>query len=719
MSISKESLSRCYQNPWVAIIFISGLTTLVYLNTLEVPFQYDDSTTIVSNPAVHLQQLSFSEIKKVLHSNRPVSYLSFAVNYYWGEYQVIGYHLVNLAIHALTAFAVYLFFLGTLGPSSKGIALLASMLWAVHPVQTQSVTYITQRMTSLATLFFMWSLVLYITARFFGGWKRACAYGISLLSALLAIGSKEMTAIIPIVILLYEYYFISRFSTAAMVRNWKYWVPFLIALLAIVGVYTWVFTMGGSFSVERFKDLITAEYIRKNYTFTERALTEFRVLIFYISLLVLPLPSRLNIYHDFSVSTSLLTPITTLMSLVAVSALMVLALKRAKSDPLVSFGILWFLITLVIESFVFQLDLIFEHRLYLPSVGFFLILGRIFQKALGSDVQTSPRELRMSVISLGILILGLYSVGTIQRNAVWQDEVKLWADTVQKSPDHPQAHHGLGVAYLRGHQLDPAIQEFEKALRLDPGNFLYRVHLGQALEQVGQLDRAVALFEEAIRSDPASAGALYYLGRVYYKQNKLERAEAALKRSIGLNPDWAPPYDLLGILYQKKEDWQKAALIYERLLQLIAAKGFDPSSLERHSLSLPKMTSDKPVVHYHLAKVYENLGRYDEAISQYQAALQDLPSLVPVRLDLARLFVIQRKLSFAREQYERILEEDDSIVEAHFNLAVVHELSRDLKTAAFHYQKFLDLAPEDPLYANHRQAARAWLDRLKTIGHEP
>ncbi|MCI0529344.1 MAG: hypothetical protein L0Y56_18045, partial [Nitrospira sp.] len=143
----------------MAIASIVGLTFLVYLNTLGVPFQYDDSATIASNPSIHLQQFNFSGIKKAFTDNRPVSNLSFAINYYLGGYHVLGYHLVNMMIHGLTGCAVYLFFLRTLGPSSAGVALLGALLWATHPVQTQAVTYITQRMASLATLFFMWSIV--------------------------------------------------------------------------------------------------------------------------------------------------------------------------------------------------------------------------------------------------------------------------------------------------------------------------------------------------------------------------------------------------------------------------------------------------------------------------------------------------------------------------------------------------------------------------------
>jgi tetratricopeptide (TPR) repeat protein len=705
--------------PWLSIALIVGLSVLIYLNTLQVPFQYDDSTTVISNPSIHVQHLNFSELKKVLQYNRPVSNLSFAMNYYIGKYNVISYHWVNLAIHSLTGCAVYLFLLRTLGPSSGGVALIVALLWTAHPVQTQAVTYITQRMASLAALFFMWSLVCYVMARSWNGPKRAIAYAASLLFALLAVGSKENTATLPVVLLLYEYYFLSKFSIHALVKNWRYWAPVLLTFMAMAVVYVWLFILGGSFSVEHLKEMVTRQYIDQVSTPLSRSLTELRVLIYYISLLVLPLPSRLNIYHDFSVSTSLLMPITTVLSLIAVAALIFFAVKMARNWPLVSFGIFWFLITLSIESFVFQLDLIFEHRLYLPSIGFFLILAWAFKKALVSDRMTASRNLRMGFISLGVVVLGLYSVGTVQRNTVWQDEVNLWADAVQKSPNQPRTHNGLGVAYQRKGQVELAIQEFEKTLQLDSDNLLYRVHLGQLYEYVGQLDKSMVLFEEAIRLNPTSAGAFYNLGRVYYKQDKMDLAEETLKVSIRLNPAWALPYDLLGTIYQKKGNWVQAVAVHERLLQMMGDKQFDETSFEAHPLQLPKVRPDKPLVHYQLAKGYEKLGRQDLAIIQYQEAIRGMPFMVPVRLDLARLYVEQRKFDLAQEQYKAILVEDPSVAEAYFNLGLVYELAGDLKAAAIHYQKFLDLVSVDSIYAPQRQMAEEWLGKFKLVGHEP
>jgi tetratricopeptide (TPR) repeat protein len=125
------------------------------------------------------------------------------------------------------------------------------------------------------------------------------------------------------------------------------------------------------------------------------------------------------------------------------------------------------------------------------------------------------------------------------------------------------------------------------------------------------------------------------------------------------------------------------------------------------------MVPDKAVVHHQLARVYEKLGKYDQAVAQYQEAIRDMPFLIPVRLDLARLYAERREFDLAQGQYKAILEEDPTLAEVHFNMALIYELSGNLKDAAIHYENFLGSVPQDPVYASHRQAAEKWLASLK------
>ena len=186
----------------VAFTLINGLAALVYLNSLHVPFYFDDLLHIVSNPSVNLNELSLAGLIKALTYNRPVTNLSFAMNHYIGGLNTFGYHLVNLALHGLTGWTVYLFIVVVLGRASAISALMGSLLWVAHPVHTESVTYIIQRATVLSTLFFMMTVLLYTQIRFWIGWKRLILYAGLLIFSALALESKEIAAPVPVLLVL-------------------------------------------------------------------------------------------------------------------------------------------------------------------------------------------------------------------------------------------------------------------------------------------------------------------------------------------------------------------------------------------------------------------------------------------------------------------------------------------------------------------------------------
>jgi tetratricopeptide (TPR) repeat protein len=705
-------MNQWFENRLVAFSLIGALTALIYFNSLQVPFHFDDVSNIISNPSIHLEHFTAVELKKAMDSNRPVTDLSFALNYYTGGLSTLGYHLVNIAIHAFTGCAVYLFILFVLGQSSAIPALLGGLLWTAHPVQIQAVTYVVQRATSLSTLFFLLTLLLYIWGRPWTGWRRFLAYLGLLTSALVAIGSKQTAAPIPLMIVLYEYYFGSKFNSQVFRQQVvKVLLPLFAGVLPVLLVYFWVFVMPAEMDFSSLVKIFTRNYANEYYPMWERLLTEFRVVVFYLSLLLLPVPSRLNIQHDFSLSSSLFVPASTFLSFLTILGLIFLAIRVAKVYPAVSFGILWFFITTAMESFIFKLDLAYEHRLYLPSIGFILILCFFLQKGLALEKPYSSKSLKLAFVSLSIATIGLFSLWTIQRNVVWQDQVAIWKDAIKKSPQSARARNNLGVIYMSRGQIDLAVEAYQQAVRLMPSMPVYYENLSKAYERQGRLDLAIALFEKIIQVDPKNARAYYHLGRIYERLGRLEEAREALTTSVRLQPRLARAYAILGSIHVKLGEFREAAEVYESVLRLLGNREFTPGSMQ--PLALPQMLPDKPAVHYALGQVYEKLGRTDLAITHYRKALHAFPSFLPVRLDLARLYVEQRQLGPAKEQYKKILQEDPSHIDTHFYLAFVYEMEGDPKNAAAYYRKFLDLAPEDSYYGPRRQLAYEWLEELR------
>jgi hypothetical protein len=369
----------------IAIGLIAGVALVAYSNTFHVPFHYDDRPNIVENPNVQITVLTWDRVERLIKNTynvsiRVFSYFTFALNYYFGGFNVFGYHLVNLLIHIASGIFLYWFLLLTFnlpslkekyGPISYKAALFSSLIFVSHPIQTQSVTYIVQRMASMAGMFYLLSLVLYIKGRLSTGWPRGFYFGGMVLSYLLGVFSKENVAILPLFIALYEFYFFQNFDLSPRGKKILFALLGVLLALGVFGFIIWG---------QRYMQEIKGGYeyrasLSSPFTMWERVLTQSRVVVYYLSLLVFPHPSRLNLDYDFPISKTILDPPTTLISILIIAALIGYSIWTAKKRPLLSFCILWYFGNLVIESSIFPLEMVYEHRLYLPAVGPFVLFG--------------------------------------------------------------------------------------------------------------------------------------------------------------------------------------------------------------------------------------------------------------------------------------------------------------------------------------------------------
>jgi hypothetical protein len=364
----------------IAIGLIVGVALLAYSNTFHVPFHFDDRPNITQNPNVQIKVFSWDQIERLIkytykESIRVFSYFTFALNYYFGGFNVFGYHLVNFLIHIGSGIFLYAFLLLTFnllslkekyGSISYKVALFTSLIFIAHPIQTQSVTYIVQRMASMAGMFYLLSLVLYIKGRLSTGWPRVFYFGGMVLSYLLGVFSKENVAIFPLFVTLYEFYF---FQNLDLSPKGKKILLALIAILLVLGIFG--FIIWG----KRYINVIIEGYAYRTFTMSERVLTQFRIVLYYVTLLLYPHPSRLNLDYDFPISKTILDPPTTLLSILIVAGLIGYSIWTAKKRPVISFCILWYFGNLVIESSIFPLEMVYEHRLYLPAVGPFILFS--------------------------------------------------------------------------------------------------------------------------------------------------------------------------------------------------------------------------------------------------------------------------------------------------------------------------------------------------------
>ena len=530
-------LHKSISHPLIHSLVILLLGFLSYANTFDAPFVFDDQKSILSNPVIHnLGNYLPGGAGYEYNPRRFVGYFTFALNYHFGEFNVTGYHLFNLAVHLITALLVYALVRLTfrtprmsgchLAPQAGIAALLAALLFVAHPVQTQVVTYITQRLTSLATLFYLLALVAYIMARLqqihgsslqrpgksgvavtphYGAYGRiALLLSVSVAAAVLAMKTKEIAFTLPLAALLYEACFFQD--------GWRRRVYMLLPLLLTLPLIPVSILLGSGDAPEN--EIATLEQQLRAHSEISRwhyLLTQFRVIVTYLRLLFLPV--RQNIDYDYPVYTTFFTP-PVFLSFALLASLLALAFylyrAGAKSNALsffsrpelrlVAFGIFWFFLTLSVESGLVPIaDVIAEHRLYLPSVGMAIAVAIAVLLA----AQKSAAILRGSIplLVVAIAILGL-TVATWQRNQVWSSHASLWEDTVHKSPGKGRPWYNLGTYQMAAGQLENAARSLSQSIANDP-DFADAWHnLGLAHLMAGHYQQALRPLQTALKLKP-------------------------------------------------------------------------------------------------------------------------------------------------------------------------------------------------------------------------
>jgi tetratricopeptide (TPR) repeat protein len=663
------------------ILLFFAIAFLIYSNTFESPFNFDDDKRILENPDIRLKQLSLTGLLKAASGkksarSRPVGNISFALNYYFHQYELFGYHLVNTFIHVVNGILLYLFLKITLKQvrikfeHAEWIALFSALLWLANPVQTQSVTYIVQRLNSMAALFFLLSFIFYLNGRLATKKGRRWAWFLgAALSWFLALGCKQNTAMLPFFIFLYEWYFFQDLNIDWLKRNLRYFIIVCAVFILVSFIYL------GSSPLERLASI--GDYSNKAFTIGERVMTEWRVVIYYLSLIILPHPSRLNLDYDFPLSYSLYNPFTTMLSLIGIIGLIILAVFLAKKQRLMSFCIFWFLGNLVIESSVIPLALIFEHRIYLPSMLICLVPVLLLFEYI------KPKSL---VVGVSCALILLFSYWTFERNKVWRDRLTLWADCVKKSPNKARPYSSLGAAQKKLTMTAEALQNFRKALQLDP-NFVDAHHnMGVMLEAQNEINEAIAHFHKALELAPGNIGSRNNLGVALLKQNKTKEAIPHLLIARQIDPDYAPVHYNLGVALSKQGRLDEA--------------------IESYANSL-KINPNDPNAHVKMGDTLLMQGKPEQAIKHFHKALQLDPDNAEANLFLGSQLLNQGNRDEALEHLNRALGINPELAQAHNNVGIIMIREGNLEAAISHFQKAVDIEPDFKLANENLKKALA------------
>jgi protein O-mannosyl-transferase len=550
--------------PLLACLLLLALGVAAYANSFSVPFYFDDEIHILENPYIQMPSLNGASLFRAMvqdgKQNRPFSNLTFALNYHFQGDRTWSYHLVNLALHLLAGLALFFCLrftfrrLGWTAERGDLAALLSAAAFCVHPIQTEAVTYIVQRQTVMASAFMLCTILSYLAGRETPRrGRRLMFYLLAALGFFIAAGSKEIALVTPVLILLYEVYFFQDLSFAFLRRHPA---AIILAILLLSGLF-------GLFVRPEIWAKIGQGYRNYPFTLTERLLTEPRVLFQYLGLLLLPLPSRLSLEHDPWVSTSLLSPWTTIPAILGWLILLAAAIRLARRPGWrgVSFALLWFLLNLSLESSFIPLDLMYEHRLYLPSLA-------LIVPFLAGPVGLA-RGRRWPMIYGGLVILALLS-GTIARNRVWQSPRQLWSDSIKKAPRRPLPWINLCVVQVDEADYAGAVPTCTEAITLNPNLADPYNALGVACFHLEKREEAKLNFEKAIALNPQSDQAYFNLGEWFLKEMKWRQAAAAYQRTLAVNPLYYRARQRLGYIYlEKLHQPDQAVAQFQELVKLM------------------------------------------------------------------------------------------------------------------------------------------------------
>jgi Tfp pilus assembly protein PilF len=612
--------SGAFDKPVLHLAVITLLGLIVYSNTFNVPFQFDDVSNITKNTMIRdvSNVPSFFRGGSGPFASRPLLHATVAINYYLGGTDTRGYHALNLALHLINAVLLYFLVvitgrhIGFKEGAGRLAGFLASLLFTVHPLQTEAVTYIVSRSVLFSTTFYLSGIILFFRA--VTSEKRRSVYIAGLFAvSLLGMASRENFAMFPLMLVLYDLLFISRFSAREAAGHYRAYIPVLVTLgyfVFLAANNTYVRSPGlPGWGIE------PLEYIY----------TQFNVHATYLRLLVLPINQNLD--YDYPIARALFE-LPTLLSFMGYLGLWAAGILLVKKRPMVSFGVLWFVVTLVPISFAVAFmglrlgNPIFEHRAYLPSAG------AIVAAVWGLVVLTEKSEaLRKGAVSLLVALAVVFSIAAYVRNGVWRSEVSLWSDVVEKAPNNAMAYGNLGAAYSTEGRYDLAVKYFRLQMRLhkERGHYKRGPISGRERPEAGadpkslhgrDVKTAIEYFETAIDMDPGNAAAHNNLGMLYRKEGRTDKAIEHYEAALGLEPDNAEFHTNLANAYDIEGRTDKAIEHYKEAIRLMP---------------------EYALAHYNLGIAYINKGQPDKAREELRRALEIEPGFDQARRVLEQM----------------------------------------------------------------------------------
>jgi Flp pilus assembly protein TadD len=632
-----------HRQSFAAILVLVLALLVAYANSLTGPFVFDDGPAIERNPSLQSPVTAwFPPANGSPVTGRPLLNASFALNRAIGGLEVRGYHAVNLAIHVAAALALFGFARSTLQAplvpavarsQALPLAFALTLVWALHPLQTAAVTYVSQRSESLAGLLSI--LTLYAFARGAGSAARFRWHLFAFVVCLAGIATKEVAAVAPVLALLWDRTFFSgtfrsawrqhRGSHLALMATW-------LPLAALVfGTHGRGQTAGPESGVQ------VGDYL----------LTQGGAILHYLRLTIWPQP----LIFDYGTTITSLTT-TSVLSLIAILLLLACTAWAIRQRPTWGFAGGWFFATLAPTSSVVPIatQTIAEHRMYLPVIAVLCLL-------VIAGVRWAGRATWWTAVATVALALG---VTTFRRNSDYATAETLWRDTAAQRPENARAHHNLGQALMAADRPAEAAQSFAAALRLEPHHVKALDGLGSARLAVGDVAGALSAAGTAVELDPNFVAGRVNLGATLARAGRIEEATREFRTALQLDPAAGDANLNLGLLLLHRNQPAEAIELLQKASAILPE-----SALARITLA---------EAHHRLGLALAQTGRMVEAKPHLQEAVRLQPDSPELRSNLGNVCLQTGDIATAIAEYETALRLDPGLSGVRENLVLARDL---------------------------------------------
>ncbi len=665
------------------ILFIALIIIIVFSNSLKNNFAWDDKFLILNNPYIkdysYVPEIFNNQLYEGdgIHSNfyRPVQLLSFMIDYCIWKLNPFGYHLTSLLLHVVNSALVYIIILAI--SASPYMAFIAASLFSIAPAISGITFYTSARSDLLMALFLFLSIWFFIRYTQKG---KLLFYALSVISFGLSLGCKEMAVVLPLLLVLIAA-LPPTGRSIALPRRWRWLFPYLAVLLvyALLRATIFNFAKGANAVIDLSFPATLPLWVR--------LLTDLKVIFLYIKILILPIGLHMEWFIE-PVSNIITSGVLVYMA--GLIFVIVCLKKISGKNKLILFGSLWFLLTLLPVLNIYPISVLFgEGWLYVPSVGFFIVLSAVFQ-----DIIKPKLGKTFSGILIALLLV-YYAFFTIFYGWVWKDSVSLLENVLRYEKNSPFIHltyNNLGMGYYDKGDFKKSVEYCRKSIALAPDYADAYNNLGVAYIALGKNIKAAESFKRSIKLKKDYMPAYSNLGHLYTFMGMKDKAIDIMKDAIIINPDFYKAYLGLGYVYMDKMDIIKAEEFFKKASHL---------------------KEEDPEPHYCLGTVYVKNKNYKKALDEYSKAL---------RLGL-RDFEVYNKLGFAYIKNKRFKDAEAALMyslklnknqsEPHNNLGNLYSAFGYFRLAINEYREALNMEPENKGIAdNIVKAKKEWKQAL-------